>query len=253
MRKALLATLLAAAFVLPQSAPRAAEAPVPPAQAWTFKGVFGTYDRAAVRRGLQVYREVCAACHGLHLVAFRHLGDVGLQEAEIKAVAEAYKVQDGPDEAGDMFERAGRPSDYFPMPFRNANAARASNGGALPPDLSLMTKARKNGLDYVYGLLTGFREPPAGFQLMTGMYYNEYFPGHQIAMAPPLAEGALTFADGSQASVAQMAKDVTTFLSWAAEPEMEARKRLGIKVLLFLLVLTGLLYALKRTIWQKLH
>ncbi len=253
MHKALLAALLAVAFFVPQSSSRAAEGPALPAQAWSFKGAFGTYDRAAVRRGLQVYREVCAACHSLNLVAFRHLGDVGFQEAEIKAVAEAYKVKDGPDDAGDMFERAGRPSDYFPAPFANTKAARASNGGALPPDLSLMTKARKQGPDYVYALLTGFKAPPAGFSLMAGMNYNEHFPGRQIAMAPPLAEGALTFADGTQSSVSQMARDVTTFLSWTAEPEMEARKRLGVKVLLFLLVLTGLLYALKRAIWQKLH
>ncbi len=253
MHKALLALLLAGTVLVPQSSPQAAEGSAPPAQAWSFKGVFGTYDRAAARRGLQLYREVCAACHSLNLVAFRHLGDIGFREPEVKAVAEAYKVKDGPDDAGDMFERAGRPSDYFPAPFANAKAARASNGGALPPDLSLIAKARKQGPDYLYALMTGFKAPPAGMTLMPGMNYNEYFPGHQIAMAPPLVEGALTFADGTTASVSQMAKDLVTFLSWTAEPEMEARKRLGVKVMLFLLVLTGLLYALMRTIWQKLH
>ena len=256
MRKSLVAAMAAVALASATLTARpatAAEGTAPPAQEWSFHGLFGTYDRAALRRGLQVYRQVCAACHGLNLVAFRHLGEVGFLPEEVVAVASAYEVQDGPDDTGDMFARPGRASDFFPSPFPNEQAARASNGGALPPDLSLMTKARKSGPDYVYALINGYEEPPAGVNVMPGMNYNAYFPGHQIAMAPPLADGAVDFADGTQASVHQMAHDVVTFLNWAAEPELEARKRLGVKVMLFLLVLTGLMFALKRKIWADLH
>ena len=234
-------------------AAQASEIPPVPNQSWSFNGPLGTFDRNEIRRGLQVYRDVCAACHSLNLVAYRHLGGVGFTEEEIKTIAAAVQIVDGPNDAGEMFERAGRPADRFKSPFANDKAARAANNGASPPDLSLMTKARKGGADYLYALLTGYTPPPARFTVLEGMSYNAYFPGHQIAMPPPLNEGGVEFADGTKSTVPQMARDVTTFLAWTAEPEMEERKRMGIKVLIVIFVLTALLYALKRQIWAVLH
>lgn len=231
----------------------AAEAPKPPAQQWSFGGLFGTFDRSAVRRGFEVYKTVCASCHSASLLYYRHLATVGFGQEEIKAIAAEVEVTDGPNDDGQMFERPGLPSDRFKAPFANAQAARAANNGALPPDLSLIVKARKGGADFVYALLTGYAEPPADFTMTEGMNYNAWFPGHQIAMPPPLAEGGVDYPDGTPATVDQYAYDVTTFLAWAASPEMEERKRLGVKVILFLLVLTGMLYALKRQIWLKAH
>jgi ubiquinol-cytochrome c reductase cytochrome c1 subunit len=253
MRETLLGAALALLFLAPAGPALPASAPKPAPQAWSFDGVFGTFDRAALRRGLIVYRQVCSTCHSLNLVAYRHLAGVDFTDDEIKAIAASVEVSDGPNDQGEMFQRPGRPSDKFKAPFPNENAARAANNGAFPPDLSLMIKARKGGADYVHALLTGYREPPAGFQLLEGMSYNAYFPGQQIAMASPLSEGSVDYPDETKASVEQMAKDVATFLAWTAEPEMEVRKRLGLKVLLFLLVLTGMLYALKRMIWSDLH
>lgn len=253
MREILLGAVLALLFFAPAGPARAAGTPKPPAQAWSFDGIFGTFDRAALRRGLIVYRQVCSACHSLNLVAYRHLAGVDFSGDEIKAIAASVEVTDGPNDQGEMFQRPGRPSDKFKAPFANENAARAANNGAYPPDLSLMIKARKGGANYVHALLTGYKDPPAGFQLLEGTFYNAYFPGQQIAMAAPLSEGSVDYPDGTKASVEQMAKDVATFLAWTAEPELEARKRLGLKVLLFLLVLTGMLYALKRMIWSDLH
>jgi cytochrome c1 len=226
----------------------------PKAHAWSFEGITGTYDRAALRRGLQVYLEVCASCHSLNLLAYRHLGGVGFTGDEIKAIAAEFEVEDGPNDDGEMFSRTARPSDHFPVPFENDQSARAANAGALPPDLSVINKARKGGANYLYALLTGYKEEaPQGFELMEGMSYNDYFPGNQIAMPSPLSEDSVEYADGTKASVEQLAADVTVFLEWAGEPGMEDRKRLGIKVLLFLLVLTAMLYALKRQIWADLH
>ncbi len=242
------------AAVITVAAANAAEAPRPPGQKWSFGEIFGTYDRNALRRGLTVYTSVCGACHSLDLVAYRHLGGVDYTEDQIKAIAAEFEVEDGPDEDGEMFTRTALPADTFAAPFPNVQAARAANGGTYPPDLSLITKARKRGADYLYALLTEYRdEAPEGFELLDGMYYNEYFPGHQIAMPTPLFEGSVEYTDGTEATVAQMAWDVTTFLAWAAEPELEERKRLGIKVILFLVVLTGLLYAVKRKVWADLH
>ncbi|HLW28340.1 MAG TPA: cytochrome c1 [Kiloniellales bacterium] len=245
----------AAAFLGLAQAPvvQAAEEVEIPSHDWSFSGMFGTFDRAKQQRGLQVYREVCAACHGLRLVAFRNLADLGYNEDEIRSLAADYQVEDGPDENGDMFMRDGVASDRFPAPFPNENAARMANNGALPPDLSLITKARQQGPDYLYHLLLGYQDPPAGVEMMDGMYYNAYFPGHQIAMAPPLMEGAISYADGTPATTQQMAEDVTYFLTWAAEPNLEARKQMGMKVILFLLIFTGLLYAVKRKVWADLH
>ena len=231
----------------------AAEGVAIPAQEWSHSGIFGTYDRAAAQRGLQVYRASCAACHSLDRIAFRNLADLGYSEDEIKAMAAEATVIDGPDDDGEMFEREGLASDYFPAPFPNSKAAAAANGGAVPPDLSLMAKARFGGADYIYALLVGYEDPPADFEMLEGLSYNAYFPGHQIAMAPPLFEGGVEYADGTEATVEQMAHDVAVFLSWTAEPEMEERKQTGLKVILFLLVLTGLLYAVKRKVWADIH
>lgn len=232
---------------------QAAEGVAIPSQDWSFSGIFGAFDRAELQRGLQVYREVCAGCHSLKYVSYRNLEALGYNEDEIKAFAAEALVEDGPDDDGEMFERPGIPADYFPSPFPNAKAAAAANGGAIPPDLSLMAKARIGGPNYLYAILTGYGDPPAGFDLMEGLSYNAYFPGHQIAMAPPLFEDGVEFADGTPATVDQQAHDVTTFLMWAAEPKMEERKQTGIKVILFLIVFTALLYAVKRKVWADLH
>jgi ubiquinol-cytochrome c reductase cytochrome c1 subunit len=225
----------------------------PMAQNWSFDGLFGTFDLAAAQRGLQVYREVCAACHSLEYVSFRNLAALGYDEEQVKAIAEQYEITDGPDDQGEMFQRPGRPTDFFPSPFENDAAARLANGGALPPDLSLITKARESGSDYLDSLLQGYEEPPADVTGPEGTYYNLYFPGHFLAMPPPLSEGGVTYADGTEATVAQMAGDVTTFLTWAAEPTLEARKQSGLKVMLFLIVLTALLFATKRKVWAPIH
>jgi ubiquinol-cytochrome c reductase cytochrome c1 subunit len=224
-----------------------------PSVNWSFNGMFGTFDRGSLKRGFQVYTEVCAACHSLRLLSYRNLGDIGFSTAEVKKIAAAVEVADGPNDEGEMFERPGLPSDRFKSPFPNPIAARVANNGALPPDLSLMVKARRGGADYLHALLTGYKDPPSEFELGDGMNYNLVFPAHQIAMPPPINEDGVEYADGTKATVEQMSRDVTTFLAWAAEPEMEERKRLGIKVILFLLVLTGLFYALKRKIWADIH
>ncbi len=231
----------------------AAEGEELPERDWSFSGIFGKFDRGAMQRGLQVYREVCSGCHGLRLIAFRNLEALGYGEDEIKAIAAEYWIEDGPDEEGEMFERPGRPSDRFPSPFPNDKAAAASNNGAVPPDLSLIVKARTGGADYVHGLLTGYAEPPGDPELLEGQNYNLYFPNNVTAMAPPLFEDAVEYGDGTPATEEQMAADVTTFLAWAAEPEMEERKSMGIGVMLFLLVFTGVLYAAKRKVWADLH
>jgi ubiquinol-cytochrome c reductase cytochrome c1 subunit len=231
----------------------AAEAPKPPAQKWSFDGIFGTYDRAALQRGFQVYKDVCASCHSLNLIRYRDLSWLGFNEDEIKAIALGVQVMDGPNDNGEMFERAGRPADRLKAPYANEKAARAANNGAAPPDLSLMVEARKGGADYTFAILTGYKNPPGGMTMLEGMHYNQYFPGGQIAMAPPLAEGRVDYADKTKASIEQMARDVTTFLAWASEPNLEHRKALGIKVILFLIILSALLYVVKRRVWADLH
>ena len=220
---------------------------------WPHEGIFGKFDKSAAQRGFQVYREVCASCHSLDFIAFRNLADLGFNEDEVKAIASAYEVTDGPNDEGDMFERPGKPSDIFPAPFPNDNAARAANGGALPPDLSLITKARADGVNYLYSLLLGYEDPPADFELGDGMNYNAYFGGHQIAMAQPLYEEGVEYSDGTAATLEQMSSDVTTFLTWAAEPKLEERKAIGLKVMMFLIIMTALFYATKRKIWSDLH
>lgn len=254
MRKILLSLVAVAVLGLTSGAAQASGAPKPPKQEWGFQGVFGTYDRDALRRGLQVYTEVCASCHGLNLVAYRHLQSVGFSEDEVKALAADYEVEDGPNDEGEMFTRPAIAADRFVSPFPNTKAAQAANNGAMPPDLSLMVKARVGGPDYLYGLLTGYHEEaPEGVTIADGQYYNEYFAGHAISMAPPVDDDTVEYEDGTKASKDQIAKDVTTFLAWAAMPELEDRKRMGVKVMLFLIVLTALMYALKRRIWANVH
>jgi ubiquinol-cytochrome c reductase cytochrome c1 subunit len=253
MRRHVLAAATAATLAWPAMA-SAAEAVATPEIEWSFQGVFGTFERGQLQRGFQVYREVCHSCHGLKFIAFRNLQALGFNADQIAAIAGEFEVQDGPNDQGDMFMRPAKAADHVPPPFANDQAARVANNGALPPDLSLIVKARAGGPEYIYGVLTGYREtPPEGFQMQEGMYYNESFPGHQIAMPPPLSDDRVTYADGTQATLSQEAKDVVAFLTWAAEPKMEDRKRLGVSTLLFLIVLTGMLYALKRHYWSDVH
>lgn len=253
--KGAVATLFATALIgsVSLQSASASEGVAIPEQHWSFSAPFGSFDNAARQRGLQVYREVCSACHSLNYIAFRNLEALGYSEEEIKAIAAEYTVEDGPNDEGDYFERPGRASDYFPSPFPNVQAAAASNGGAAPPDLSLMAKARPHGPDYIYALMTGYEEAPADFELLGGLSYNAYFPGHQIAMAAPLFEDAVEYSDGTPATVDQMAHDVATFLMWTAEPHLDSSREMGIKVMLFLVIFCFMLYALKRKIWRDIH
>lgn len=247
-----LVTLASAVFLgFVASAHAAGDAKHPKAHDWSFEGFDGHFDRAALQRGFQVYKDVCAACHGLKYIAFRNLAEIGFSEAEYKAIAAEYIVTDGPDDFGDMFERPAIPSDYFPSPFANDEQARASNNGALPPDLSLITKARADGANYMHALLTGYEDPPADVEMTEGLTYNPYFSGGQIAMVPPLMDDLLEYADGTPATVEQMSEDVVTFLHWAAEPKMEARKKLGSAVMVFLAVMTILLYLANKKMWAS--
>jgi ubiquinol-cytochrome c reductase cytochrome c1 subunit len=239
---------------------------------WSFDGPFGTYEKAQLQRGLKVYKEVCSACHSLDLVAFRTLEHLGYSEAQVKALAAEYEVEDGPNDAGDMFTRPALPSDHFPSPFANPQQAAASNNGATPPDLSLIAKARfavrgfptfvfdiftqyaEGGPDYIYSLLTGYEEPPEGVEIPDGTYYNPNFMyGPSLAMAPPLSDGQVTYDDGAPETVDQYSRDVAAFLMWAAEPHMEARKQTGFSVMVFLLLFGGLVYLTKRKIWADVH
>ncbi len=241
----------AAAIVVGLAGPATAAEGKLPAQDWSFDGVFGTFDKAALQRGFQVYQEVCAGCHGVKYLAFRNLTEIGLSGDEAEAIAAEYEVEDGPDDEGEKFTRPAILSEYIPEPFANDNAARASNNGALPPDLSLLAKARAGGPDYLYALLIGYEDAPDDVMLSEGMSYNRYFPGNQIAMPPPLDDDAVEYTDGTPATVDQMSSDVAHFMMWAAEPKLEVRKRMGVKVILCLLVLTALLYASKRKVWSR--
>lgn len=248
---ALALTLILAAH--PASANEGIE-PHGPESGWPQAGMTGTFDRASLQRGFQVYKEVCAACHSMRLLSYRNLTEIGFTADQVKAIASAYQVPDAPDDQGEIHQRAALPSDRFVKPYPNEQAARAANNGALPPDLSLIVKARHGGEDYVYSLLTGYKEPPPGVALMQGMAYNEYFPGHQLAMSAPLVtDGQVTYADGTKATVPQMAQDATAFLAWAAEPKLEVRKQTGLKVMIYLLVFAAVMFAVKKRVWRKLH
>ena len=216
---------------------------------WSFNGPFGTFEQSSLQRGFQVYVEVCASCHSLEYIAFRNLADLGYNEAEIKAIAAQYDVEDGPNDEGEMFTRPGIPADRFPSPYPNEQAARAANGGAYPPDLSLMVKARPNGADYLYSLLVGYIDAPETVNVPDGMYYNDAYGGNMIAMPQPLYGEDVEYADGHDATIEEHAKDVTAFLAWTAEPELEERKRMGVASLFFLIVMSVLSYFAMRFIW----
>jgi len=246
----------------------------PPRNTWSFAGPFGKFDRGQLQRGFKVYHDVCQTCHSLELLSFRNLGEEGGPEfspAAVAAVAAEYKIKDGPNDQGDMFERPGRSADRFPPPFPNEQAARFVNGGALPPDMSVLAKARQFergfpwfvvdmfipyqelGVDYIVAVLKGYAPTPAGVTLPSGTQYDIYFPGHAIGMPPPLSDGRVDYTDGAPQTLDQYAKDVAAFLMWAAEPTLEARKRLGFQVMIFLVVLTGMLYFSKKKVWATAH
>ena len=221
---------------------------------WSFKGVTGKFDRASLQRGYQVYTEVCASCHSMNLVSYRNLGEPGGPEfsvEQVKAIAANFEVEDGPNSDGEMFTRPGRPSDKFVSPYPNVQAATAANGGAYPPDMSVLVKARKGGSNYIYSVLMGYEDPPVGFELEDGVYYNKYMDGKKIKMSNPLSEGIVTYADGTPATEDQMAKDVTTFLTWTAEPHLETRHKMGVKVIIFLTIFSLLVYLSMRKIWSR--
>ena len=219
---------------------------------WSFSGLFGTFDKASAQRGFQVYREVCSGCHGMRLLSYRNLGALGYNQDELKALASQFEINDGPNDEGEFFIRPARPSDKFVSPYPNQQAARAANGGAYPPDLSLIVKARSKGADYLHALLMGYQNPPKGTKVPEGMYYNKYYSGNLIAMPQPLYEDGVEYLDGTKATEKQMADDVTTFLAWASEPEMETRKRLGVTVISFLLVFSVLAYFSMKQIWAPI-
>ncbi len=252
--KAIGIAIFAGTLSLAGPANAAGEAPKVEAQSWSFNGFFGRFDRGSLQRGFQVYKEVCSSCHGMNLLSYRNLGQPGgpeFNEAQVKAIAAEYEVQDGPNDQGDMFERPALPKDRFKEPFANENQARASNGGAYPPDLSVIAKARPNGPDYLFALLTGYVDAPSGVEVPDGMNYNKAYPGHMIAMAAPLSDDAVEYGDGTQATTAQMARDVTQFMMWAAEPKLEERKRIGFQVMIYLLILAGLMYFTTKKLWSR--
>lgn len=220
---------------------------------WSFSGPFGTFDKAAMQRGFQVYNEVCAGCHSMKLIAFRNFADLGYNEAEIKALAAQYEVQDGPNDEGEMFMRPAIPADRMPAPYANDNAARAGNNGALPPDLSLIAKARPNGPNYLYSLLSSYDDAPNGKEVPDGMYYNVAYPGHLIAMPQPLYGDDVEYVDGAATSIEAVSADLTHFLMWAAEPKMELRKRIGVAAVFFLSIFVIFSYLAKRRIWADVH
>jgi cytochrome c1 len=263
--------VLVAQAVRAQDSAESSEPGAPTRLHWSFHGPFGTYDQAQLQRGFKIYKEVCSNCHSLKLLAFRNLADPGgpaFSEAQAATIAAGYQITDGPNDQGQMFQRPGRVADTFPPPFPNDNAARAALGGALPPDMSDLAKARgyewgfpwfildaftqyqEDGPDYIHALMTGYSDPPKGFALPPGAQYNKYFPGHAIGMPKPLSDGQVEYTDGTPATVDQYGRDVAAFLMWAAEPTLDARKRLGFQVMIFLIVLAGLLYFTKKKVWS---
>ena len=223
---------------------------------WSFKGPFGKFDRAALQRGYQVYQEVCSSCHSMKYLSYRNLSENGGPEFSVeqaKAIAASFEVKDGPNADGEMFLRPGRLSDKFVMPYENEKAAQAANGGAYPPDMTVLVKARGGGVDYIYSLLQGYEDPPVGVNLDDGVYYNKYMYGNKIKMSNQLSDGLVEYSDGTNASVEQMAKDVTTFLMWTAEPHLETRHRMGFKAIIYLIILTILVYFSMKRIWSRVE
>ena len=223
---------------------------------WSFKGLFGKFDRGALQRGYQVYTEVCSSCHSMKYLSYRNLAEKGGPEFTVdqaKAIAASFEVKDGPNADGEMFTRPGKLSDKFVMPYDNVKAAQAANGGAYPPDMSVLVKARGGGANYIYSLLQGYEDPPAGVTLDDGVYYNKFMYGNKIKMANQLSDGLVEYGDGTQATVEQMSKDVTTFLMWTAEPHLEARHQMGFKVIVYLIILTILVYLSMKKIWSRIE
>ena len=223
---------------------------------WSFKGLFGKFDRASLQRGYQVYTEVCAACHSMKYLSYRNLTEKGgpeFTEAQAKAIAASFEVTDGPNADGEMFTRPGKLSDKFVMPYENVKAAQAANGGAYPPDMSVLVKARAGGVDYIYSLLQGYEDPPAGITLDEGVHYNKYMYGNKIKMSNQLSDGLIEYGDGTEATVQQMSKDVTTFLMWTAEPHLETRHQMGFKAIVYLIILTTLVYFSMKRIWSRIE
>jgi len=223
---------------------------------WTFKGLFGKYDRASLQRGYQVYTEVCAACHSMQYLSYRNLAEPGgpeFTEDEAKFIAASFEVLDGPNSDGEMFTRPAKLSDKFVMPYDNVEAAKAANGGAYPPDMSVLAKARKGGADYIYSLLLGYDDPPADIKLDDGVYYNKFMYGNKIKMPIPLSDGLVEYSDGTEATEEQMAKDVTTFLMWSAEPHLETRHKTGFRVIVYLIILSILVYLTMKKIWSRVE
>ena len=221
---------------------------------WSFSGITGKFDRSSLQRGYQVYNEVCSSCHSMQYLSYRNLGEKGGPEftkEEVKAIASSFEVTDGPNSDGEMFTRPGRPSDRFVSPYLNMKASMAANGGAYPPDMSVLVKARPGGANYIYSILMGYEDPPSGFVLDDGVYYNKYMSGNKIKMSNPLTEGIVEYSDGTEASMDQMAKDVTTFLTWAAEPHLEARHKTGVKVIIYLIILSILVYFSMKRLWSR--
>lgn len=280
LRTALIAAAAVSAIAGSTASWAAGEGPEIPRQDWTFGGLTGHFDKAQLRRGYLVYKNVCSACHGLRQVYYRNLsepGGPGFSEASVKEFAAEAQVTDGPNDDGEMFTRDGLPSDRFVPPYPNAKAAAAAQNGAVPPDLSLIAKARsvasagawylepfhwaydvltayqEQGADYLYALLMGYTDPPADVEVMPGMNYNEAFPGHQIAMPAPLFADLVEYADGTPGTVENYARDVTAFLMWAAEPTLEERKQMGLKVLVYLAFLVVVLLLSKRALWRNVE
>ncbi|KQP61448.1 cytochrome c1 [Methylobacterium sp. Leaf108] len=275
--RVLAASLLAVGLSFTAARSETAHSPNPPRESWSFAGIFGKFDQAQLQRGFQVYREVCSNCHSMNLVRFRNLaesGGPGFNAGQIKALAAEYKVKELNDN-GEEIERNARPADAWPSPFPNEKAAAAANGGKAPPDFSVLAKARtfergfplfvvdampfvgysEQGVDYIHALLNGYEEPPAGKDVPDGAHYNKYMDGNLIAMAKPLSDGQVTYAKGANGepvvpeTVEQYSRDVAAFMAWAAEPHLEARKALGFRVILFLILLSGLLYYVKKRVW----
>ena len=225
-------------------------------QDWSFKSFFGTFDRASLQRGYQVYTEVCASCHSLKYVSYRNLAEKGGPEFSIeqaKAIASNFEVTDGPNNDGEMFTRPGKLSDKFVMPYANDQEAKLSNGGAYPPDMSVLVKARAGGADYIYSVILGYEDPPEGMKLDDGVYYNKYMYGNKIKMPPQLYDDLVTYADGTPATPEQMAKDITTFLAWTAEPKLEERHKFGFRAIIYLVILTILVYFSMKRIWSRIE
>ncbi len=256
MKKIITITYLIFLFSLGSYQVNAAEKTNLLKQDWSFNGLFGKFDRGSLQRGYQVYSEVCASCHSMKYLSYRNLSEKGGPEFSVeqaKAIAASFEITDGPNADGEMFDRPGKLSDKFLMPYANDKEAQAANGGAYPPDMSVLAKARSGGADYLYSILLGYEEPPSGITLDEGVYYNKYMYGNNIKMAKPLDDGLVEYSDGTIASEEQMAKDVVTFLMWSAEPHLEARHQMGFKVIVYLIILTILVYFSMKKIWSRIE